>query len=46
VIARGRLVYTGPTQALGPDLDTFEQRLIELLTKVDSETPPSVEMVP
>jgi ABC-type multidrug transport system ATPase subunit len=45
VIAHGRLVYTGPTQALGPDLDTFEQRLIELLTKVENQAPPSSEMV-
>jgi ABC-type multidrug transport system ATPase subunit len=32
VIARGRLVYTGPTQALGGDIDTFEEKLIALLT--------------
>ena len=32
VIARGRLVYTGTTRDLGGDLDTFENRLIELLT--------------
>jgi ABC-type uncharacterized transport system ATPase subunit len=25
VIAKGRLVYTGPTQALGSDIDTFEE---------------------
>ena len=33
VIANGRLVYTGLTGELGPDLDTFEERLIELLTQ-------------
>jgi len=32
VIAKGRLVYTGPTQALGSDIDTFEEKLIALLT--------------
>lgn len=32
VIRQGRLVYTGPTQNLGPDIDVFEDRLIELLT--------------
>ena len=30
-IARGRLVYSGPTHELGADLDSFEERLIELL---------------
>src|ERR1700736_3372040 len=33
VIARGRLVYSGPTHELGADLDTFEEHLIELLTQ-------------
>jgi ABC-type multidrug transport system ATPase subunit len=33
VIARGRLVYTGATHALGLDLDAFEERLIQLLTR-------------
>jgi ABC-type multidrug transport system ATPase subunit len=32
VIRQGRLVYTGPTQNLGLDIDVFEERLIELLT--------------
>ena len=32
VIAKGRVVYTGPTRDLGADLDAFEERLIELLT--------------
>jgi ABC-type multidrug transport system ATPase subunit len=32
VINRGRLAYTGPTHKLGTDIDTFEKRLIELLT--------------
>jgi ABC-2 type transport system ATP-binding protein len=35
VIASGRIVYTGPTGELGSDLDTFEERLIELLTQRD-----------
>jgi ABC-2 type transport system ATP-binding protein len=33
VIAKGRLVFTGPTDALGVDLDAFEERLIQLLTQ-------------
>ena len=33
VIAKGRLVYTGATRDLGADLDAFEERLIELLTR-------------
>jgi ABC-2 type transport system ATP-binding protein len=33
VIANGRVIYTGLTGELGPDLDTFEERLIELLTR-------------
>ena len=33
IIAHGRLVFTGPTRELGADLDSFEERLIELLTK-------------
>jgi ABC-2 type transport system ATP-binding protein len=33
VIAKGRVVYTGPTRELGADLDAFEERLIELLTR-------------
>jgi len=32
VIRKGRLVYTGPTTALGSDIDTFEEHLIALLT--------------
>jgi len=31
VIAKGKLVYTGPTRDLGADLDAFEERLIALL---------------
>ena len=31
VIAKGRIVYTGPTSELGDDLDAFEERLVELL---------------
>lgn len=33
VIANGKLVFTGATGELGGDLDTFEERLIELLTR-------------
>jgi ABC-2 type transport system ATP-binding protein len=33
VITSGRVVYTGATRELGEDLDTFEERLIELLTQ-------------
>ncbi|WP_158554741.1 ABC transporter ATP-binding protein [Methylovirgula sp. 4M-Z18] len=32
VIATGKLVFSGPAQDLGADLDTFEGKLIELLT--------------
>ena len=35
VIAGGKLVYTGRTHELGPDLDAFEERLIRLLTQTD-----------
>lgn len=35
VIANGRVVYAGVTRELGADLDTFEERLIELLTQRD-----------
>ncbi|HEX9447452.1 MAG TPA: ABC transporter ATP-binding protein, partial [Dongiaceae bacterium] len=31
IIAKGRLVFTGATRELGHDLDSFEDRLIELL---------------
>ena len=32
VISKGRLVFTGITRDLGDDLDSFEERLIDLLT--------------
>ena len=32
VISSGSVVYTGSTRELGADLDTFEDRLVELLT--------------
>jgi ABC-2 type transport system ATP-binding protein len=32
VISKGRLVFTGLTRDLGADLDSFEERLIQLLT--------------
>jgi ABC-type multidrug transport system ATPase subunit len=31
VITHGRLVYTGPSRDLGADLDSFEERLVQLL---------------
>jgi ABC-2 type transport system ATP-binding protein len=40
VIARGRIVFTGPTRALGDDLDAFERRLITLLTQGDDPRRP------
>jgi ABC-type multidrug transport system ATPase subunit len=33
VITSGRVVYTGSTRELEGDLDTFEDRLVELLTQ-------------
>jgi ABC-2 type transport system ATP-binding protein len=39
VIAKGRVVYTGATRELGADLDSFEERLIELLTNGGSGLP-------
>ena len=33
VIAKGRLVHTGATRELGGDIDTFEERLVEMLTQ-------------
>ena len=33
IIAHGRVVFTGPTRDLGSDLDSFEERLIALLTR-------------
>lgn len=33
VIAKGRLVHTGATRELGGDMDTFEERLVEMLTQ-------------
>jgi ABC-2 type transport system ATP-binding protein len=33
VISKGKLVFTGPTRDLGDDLDSFEDRLIKLLTR-------------
>ena len=42
VVSAGRVVYTGSTRDLGADLDTFEDRLVELLTqeglKISSKT--------
>jgi ABC-2 type transport system ATP-binding protein len=43
VIARGRLIYTGVTQELGSDIDTFEENLVRMLTQSErSDTVPLV----
>jgi ABC-2 type transport system ATP-binding protein len=39
VIARGRLVHTGPTRELGGDIDAFEERLVEMLTQSEQVEP-------
>ena len=41
VITHGSLVYTGPTGALGGDLDAFEERLVQLLSSSSSPRSPS-----
>jgi ABC-2 type transport system ATP-binding protein len=41
VIARGKLVFTGPTRELGSDLDAFEEQLILLLTQAGHEPTPA-----
>ncbi|HEX4346269.1 MAG TPA: ATP-binding cassette domain-containing protein [Vicinamibacterales bacterium] len=33
IISEGRIVFTGTTGELGEDLDTFEERLVQLLTE-------------
>jgi ABC-2 type transport system ATP-binding protein len=33
VMAKGRIVYTGATEVLGSDIDTFEDKLVALLTQ-------------
>jgi ABC-2 type transport system ATP-binding protein len=40
VIAKGRLVHTGATREMGADIDSFEERLIALLTQPDRIDPP------
>jgi ABC-2 type transport system ATP-binding protein len=35
VIAHGRLIHTGPTRELGNDIDSFEERLVQMLTLSD-----------
>jgi ABC-2 type transport system ATP-binding protein len=40
VIARGRLVHTGATLEMGGDIDTFEERLIGMLTDSERIEPP------
>ena len=43
VIARGRLIYTGATQELGSDIDTFEENLVGMLTQSErSDTVPLI----
>jgi ABC-2 type transport system ATP-binding protein len=39
VIAHGQIVFTGATRDLGADLDAFEERLIELLTRGGRDVP-------
>ena len=39
VIAAGRLVYTGATQELGNDIDSFEENLVGLLTRSERVAP-------
>jgi ABC-2 type transport system ATP-binding protein len=39
VIARGRLVHTGPTSEMGGDIDAFEERLIGMLTQSEKNAP-------
>jgi hypothetical protein len=36
VLAKGRLVHTGPTREMGGDIDAFEDRLIAMLTQAGS----------
>ena len=36
VIANGRLVHTGTTREMGDDIDAFEERLVEMLTRSQS----------
>ena len=43
VIARGKLVFTGATRDIGTDLESFEDRLIELLT--GSKEAPQLSLV-
>jgi ABC-2 type transport system ATP-binding protein len=40
VIAKGRLVHTGPTREMGGDIDAFEERLIGMLTQSERIEPP------
>jgi ABC-type multidrug transport system ATPase subunit len=39
VISSGRLVHTGATQELGGDIDTFEERLVTMLTQSEHREP-------
>jgi ABC-2 type transport system ATP-binding protein len=36
VLAKGRVVHTGPTREMGGDIDAFEDRLIAMLTQAGS----------
>ena len=36
VLAKGRVVHTGPTREMGGDIDVFEERLIAMLTQSES----------
>jgi ABC-2 type transport system ATP-binding protein len=44
VIARGRLAFTGATHELGADIDTFEERLIGLLTQSRGAEPSAMHL--
>jgi ABC-2 type transport system ATP-binding protein len=43
VIAQGRLVHTGPTRELGDDIDSFEERLVQMLTTSAQPGQPQAE---
>jgi ABC-2 type transport system ATP-binding protein len=39
VIARGHLVHSGATREMGGDIDSFEERLVGMLTQYDLRRP-------
>ena len=46
VIAKGRLIHTGPTRELGNDIDSFEERLVQMLTHSDHPEPAGLHFRP